>query len=213
MMNREQFDKEILNIITSMTKEYQEAKKNKYVVLGKKIFRGRIKAKSSLFEDKFAEFIFDIMDENVEVFIDQSISIKPDSDKKAKTYYPDILIVKETNILAIIELKIDLGFYKKDVLTKYKDMISDLKKYPITSKNQKLFVSPELSFALVVLTSANSHNVINDMNKDDLYILMNYKIHPNAEILEEEKYITEATSNRNQWGSLYKFCENIYSKI
>lgn len=70
------------------------------------ISRGHSRSISTDVEDSVAIFISDILDDKIEIFIDSSIRVD-------KIHRPDILIVKDNKVIALIELKAQMGWCRK----------------------------------------------------------------------------------------------------
>ncbi len=78
----------------------------------KNIERGRVHRIWSKVEDLTAYYFSGILEkEDFNFYIDFSISIK--NEGKIQIIYPDILIVKNKEILQLWDVKIDLGFHRK----------------------------------------------------------------------------------------------------
>lgn len=62
------------------------------------IFRGHTRSISTDVEDRIAEFISIVLDRKVDLYLDPSIHID------GKTYRPDLLVVRDDNVIAMLEI-------------------------------------------------------------------------------------------------------------
>ena len=75
------------------------------------ISRGHSRVISTDVEDSVAIFICNMFDDKVEVFIDPTIKLD-------KTHRPDILVIKDNKVIALLELKSSMGYCRdaRDVI-------------------------------------------------------------------------------------------------
>jgi hypothetical protein len=84
----------------------------------KRIFRGESRSISSEVEDLFAKYLIEVLPQDTELFINQTITTG--TKVQRLRVQPDIVVVRRDKIKAILDLKMDLG-YKRDEFPKYWD--------------------------------------------------------------------------------------------
>lgn len=97
-------------LIESIVGLYQDARVPKYQ--NQKISRGRSHTISSLVEDLFAIFLIENDSTIDKILIDQPIRLMGGV---RKTIYPDITIIRGDQIVAFLDLKMDLGWMRDGV--------------------------------------------------------------------------------------------------
>lgn len=68
------------------------------------IFRGHTRSISTDVEDLIAKYISDVLEKEVFIFIDTSVRVDN------KTHRPDLLIVKDDKVVALLEIKSNMGW-------------------------------------------------------------------------------------------------------
>jgi hypothetical protein len=143
---------------------------------GGRVIRGRSPSSSSDLEDLLALAISRILDFNYSFLVDKAISFKTPNMNRAKTIYPDIMIIKDEVLMGIIELKIDLGFVKKNWSEKYKDSLAEIAKLDNVNygDKKKLKVGEHLrtNSLIVVLSAGNAHGKLDGFVKDTKAIVI-----------------------------------------
>jgi hypothetical protein len=100
-MNEKQF-------LIKVIKLYHQARKPLFPK--RKISRGRSRSVASDVEDLFASYLVDRIKCN-SIYIDQPISIEG----RKSRIYPDIVVVKNQQITALCDIKMDLGYKRKEL--------------------------------------------------------------------------------------------------
>jgi hypothetical protein len=89
---------------------YQDARISRYI--DAKIRRGRSHSISSIAEDLFASYLLSA-DKTIDfILVDQPVHV-PDT---KTTFYPDITIVRNSQITAFLDLKMDLGWKRRGLV-------------------------------------------------------------------------------------------------
>lgn len=134
-----------------------------------RVIRGRSPSSSSDLEDLLALAISQILDSNYRFLVDKPISFKTPEMTRAKTIYPDIMIIRDDVLVGIIELKIDLGYLNMDWIEKYEktqNALAQLSKISYKDPNAenideriflKIGVNLLANSKIVVLTAGNAH--------------------------------------------------------
>jgi hypothetical protein len=134
-----------------------------------RVIRGRSPSSSSDLEDLLAITISKILDSSFRFLVDKAISFKTPEMARAKTIYPDIMIIRDDVLVGIIELKIDLGYLKMDWIEKYmetQNMLAQLPEISYKYSNAEnmderivLKIGEHLlaKSKIVVLTEGNAH--------------------------------------------------------
>lgn len=83
--------------------------------LPRRIYRGESRSISSQTEDLFARYLADILPDDTTLYINQIIT----SGAKASRYRvkPDVIVARGKQIVALFDLKMDLGYHRNDFLT------------------------------------------------------------------------------------------------
>lgn len=134
-------------LIDRIRKEYSHSKKALFY--SKKIKRGTKHTISSFTEDLFAKYIDGKIQDNYEIWIDPQISIdslKNESGKRALQFRPDICIydIRTNQIKSIFDIKMDLGYKRKEFVEQVDKKIKQLKK--IINHEGKCSLLPEKQF-------------------------------------------------------------------
>lgn len=134
-------------------KAWKETKKN----IGDNIFRGHARSISSDVEDAIAVFTSSVLKNKFEIYIDPSVTVNK------KTNRPDFLIIKNNEVVALAEIKSNMGYCRNatDVIDKIYEM-NEIFKNAGTIKckfsNQDLKIvkySKNTKLLLITLTSQN----------------------------------------------------------
>jgi hypothetical protein len=184
-----------IKLIKRVVESYANAEEVHYY--RSNIFRGRIHTVWSKVEDLFAHYISTFVNNSaLKYYIDFPVSYK--TSKIGKRLYPDILIVSNTYIKQIWDVKLDLGFGRRDIVRylKYKSRLMEKLKgqkvaicIPQSTKGKKdpigKIVSKNVSYNVVVISSTNGNKEykkaelqVDRMPNVSLMFLTN-DIHPN----------------------------------
>ena len=132
-MTQEQFLQGVRNL-------YLEARKVKFSPLSpekqvrENINRCTSHAISSEFEDLLAQYCYELIgDSSIQIFIDPQMtfpetSLKNKSGKRTFLYRPDIVVLKNNEIVAMIDAKTDLGYKRTTYLSYFYEMNESIKK-------------------------------------------------------------------------------------
>lgn len=166
------FNIQMLEFIKKIYYTYVERKESKDLVpqIPGRVVRGTIKAVANSFEDGFAIFLSKFIGLRYSILVDYQFTMKP-SGKKIK---PDITIVKNGEIISILELKIDLGYEKHDWKEERNETIQLLREsnsvlyHPLILSSLKkevktLNVDKFFDFGVVILSQKNGKERINDV--------------------------------------------------
>ena len=153
-----------VTLIKKINKAYNNA--NSFVNLSKSknIKRGTKRSISSISEDLVAEYIFDLLDSSFEIWIDPQLTIptlRNLSGRKALLIRPDICIVTHSKIIGLIDVKMDLGYRRKEFISQVRERIKQLKK--IKNKkakcklnpNKEIYFSKNLRWNYIVISQGN----------------------------------------------------------
>lgn len=161
----------------------------------KRVFRGESRSISSYVEDLFAKYLIEKLPPDTNLFINQIIS--SGSKSKRIRIKPDIMIVRDDEIKAIIDLKMDLGYNRKEFpkFWKKKDaQISSIhgmtfsfyKKNEIEKTHSEISFSQKAKLFFIVISDGNMKEKYSTaikkykgkMKFSDIYFLLE-GIHPN----------------------------------
>lgn len=149
----------------------------------------------------------------IKILVDYPISYKLEDIPRAKTIYPDITLVRENTILAIIEAKIDLGFLKDDWASNRGDTLEALKSSgEITIDRTAVSVAKTFSSCCVVLTAQNNRGRLAGFLEqpiNPIVLILEDHLHPNDDnVLSDDGYfsrVTACSENHKQWAALENF--------
>ena len=85
--------------------------------LGDNIYRGHTRSISTDIEDSIALFIANLLGDKVDIYLDPSIRVAK------KTHRPDLLVVKDVNAVAMIEIKANMGWCRNATAVIDKELI------------------------------------------------------------------------------------------
>lgn len=104
-------------LIQSITEAYRTP--NKDNKLPQKVYRGTKASVSAYAEDQFARYLRSKIPSNLEIWIDPQIrhqtALKDNSKSLKRLFRPDICIVDGGEVKMIFEIKIDLGFMRRNI--------------------------------------------------------------------------------------------------
>lgn len=122
-----EFQVELLKLLQNVYQKYVKRKEERYLVPSEltRAIRGTISPVAYYFEDEFGRFLHNILDSKYRILIDYPLQF-PGRNNKIK---PDILILEGQTIKMILELKIDLGYEKKNWRDKKKEQLDKLERY------------------------------------------------------------------------------------
>lgn len=135
------------------------------------IIRGHSRSISTDVENQIALFISEVLGNTVKIFIDPSITIK------GKTYRPDLLVVRGSDVIALVEIKANMGWCRNassvidEELVKRHEVFSGndiVCKFSITETSEKVFYGESVNLYLIALTSANGGK-LEDNNNNKAY--------------------------------------------
>jgi len=209
------FNEDTAELISCMVKTFQDKKLGKRI--SGRITRGRASASSNDFEEGLARLIEKNTPDDIKILVDYPISYRLPTVQRAKTIYPDIALVRDTSLLAILEAKIDLGYISADWAQGRKTIVEQLKSVDyISIGSQQFRVSSDLRVATVVLSARNDHGrltaFVSEVENSIVLLSREYR-HPNDEMRvgERDIYLAEIRSNEenlHQWKELERFCTN-----
>ncbi len=228
-MDTKEFKNSIITVVEKMVASYRHNKEGKVFAEGR-IVRGRSVSISSDFELNMAEAILGCLPENYIILIDTPLSYRVSSERRKKTIYPDIMLVKnvegiEIEVRAIIELKIDLGWFSHEWTIKRNELWQELG----TANELFLRQNPVLITDIpgkrpipdyiVVLTKQNDHGRWEEFksahpNNNSLLLKDKYE-HPNSDNAhspqEYRDQLLKDSDFESQCNSLYKFISQCVS--
>lgn len=170
-----------------------------------KIRRGRSHSISSFAEDLFAKYLIGKIKADF-IYVDQPISIRG---SKAQSY-PDIVVVKNSKLIAFCDLKTDLGFNRDGLFALCKKHNFWLKR--VAGKNCKIRDGVTKKDYIFKINKSASYNIVlisgRNINKEKLYnqIQKSKKFSPKIDIF----ILTEGKNDKNR--KQYKVHLNDYGK-
>lgn len=219
MIQIEEFHNEVAGIIRNMANVYIRKKLANDIYGRAK--RGRLASAASDFQDAFASFLVKLLPADYQIFVDYPISYIISNMSKARTFYPDILLIKDEIIVGIFELKIDLSNAPPDWLDRKKkefDRITTAGTVSYSSfsrennrETMELKVSPNVREAFIVLSTFNDHGKLAKLKDSSNLFVLTGEWHPNNPALypEDVESIIRAVSsdpeNLNEWHRLKGF--------
>ncbi len=150
-MDQEQF-------LTKVIQLYHQARKPLFP--NNKIRRGRSRSIASAVEDLFALFLSERIICDL-IYIDQPISIEGPKTQ----IYPDIVIIKNQKIVALCDIKMDLGWKRRELYNlckHYASLLAKIKgkkckiKDKITKKSILYHISRKVIFNIVIVSDQNN---------------------------------------------------------
>ncbi|MDZ4262861.1 MAG: hypothetical protein U1B30_11100 [Pseudomonadota bacterium] len=205
------FNDDVVILIEKILKIFSEKKNNKKI--SNRIVRGRASASADAFEEELAKLIEKHVPEPINILVDYPISYKLMGAVRAKTIYPDIALVCERTILAIIEAKIDLGFLKDDWAKNRSEMFKGFKS---ANDISGYTISEKFSSCCVVLTAKNDHGRLDDFLEqpiNPIVLILEDHLHPNDDNLVNDigyfDRVTSCSKNHEQWKLLESFLVSV----
>lgn len=157
--------------IQSVVKAYIDARKPHRK--NEKVRRGRSHSISSVVEDLLADYLVQ-NDETIDsIYVDQPVTV---ADKKI-TIYPDIMVVRNGVVTALIDVKLDIGWHRNgltELATKHRDMAISLRGYScrlrdgVTKEIRNLEISQTLSYNIVMISRTNINPLILQKHETDI---------------------------------------------
>lgn len=127
--------------------------------IGNDIIRGHSRSISTDVEDMIALFISKIYNNKVKIFIDPSVTINK------QTYRPDVLVIRNGKVIALVEIKANMGWCRdassviNEELVKRQKTFSKEKqiecKFSITKTSETVLYDDNVKSYLIALTSEN----------------------------------------------------------
>ncbi|MCC4214715.1 hypothetical protein [Leeuwenhoekiella parthenopeia] len=161
--------------IDKIIEAYKQSRSLIYGNGGYQIKRGMSHSSSGKAEDLFSVFIAEKLDsKELEFFVDQGISFRTITQKRAKLFKPDLAILKNDTLTHYFDLKMDLGWNrdleqylvaKNDFINKLKESNDVWYKTHIEGKGS-IKVSKKLTYQIVVLSGANGNKAAHHRNVD-----------------------------------------------
>jgi len=209
------FKDNVVILIKNMLKIFSDKKINKNI--SDRIERGRASASADLFEEELAKLIENHVLAPIKILVDYPISYKLMGAARAKTIYPDITLVRDNTILAIIEAKIDLGFLKDDWAKNRSDIFNGFKlSHNITIDGIPFTISEKFSSSCVVLTAQNHHGRLADFLSqpiNPIVLILENHLHPNNDkVVSDDNYVgcvIRCIENHKQWALLETFLSSV----
>ncbi|PCM41081.1 hypothetical protein MUA27_00395 [Mammaliicoccus sciuri] len=146
-----------VEVIEHLVKAYKEAGKPTYP--HENLYRGRNHSISGIGEDLLGAYLISRL-EGVQIFIDQPLSM---IDKSLSTRYPDLLICEDNVIKNMLEVKMDLGYQRKDFINycqKKEEWISNIvgKQCVLSRKREDripMNIADDIKFHIVIYSENN----------------------------------------------------------
>lgn len=218
-------EKELMNLLQDIVELFQSRKRAKKI--SKRIQRGRAQSIASEFEDRFARFLEMVLPEKYSILVDYPLSYEIDGRKRRKTSYPDIAIVRDGQMLeGIIELKIDLGYLRRDWIKESKAEFTYLQKaHKVKYKTdvgtdkaeqREFTVSRNFHRAIVVVTGKNDHGRLEVFRRQENCYVLSSNIHPNDYTIHYSnkgdfvRRIGSHKENRKDWKALAEFLNGCF---
>jgi len=214
------------NFIKEIIRLYFDARRPTFE--HRRIKRGESRGISSLVEDLFAKYLLEVVDNKYDILISPILSFdfKLEDKKKNLIMKPDICLASESKAFAFFDLKMDLGYKRKEFVDNCKKNDEIIQK--IRGKQCKfkdgidkslpenyLTISRELKYHVVVISSGNIKQ--DDFNKNEkdfkglknscLYILTT-DLHPNTYGKEQDEVLNQIKINTNEFEKLGKICRD-----
>ena len=137
----------------NISKVWTETKEN----IGENIFRGHTRSISSDVEDAIAVFTSSVLENKFEIYIDSSVTVNK------KTNRPDFLIIKDGKVVALAEIKSNMGCCRNatDTINKIYEMNERFKNAGTieckfsNQESRTVKYSKDTKLLLIALTSQN----------------------------------------------------------
>ncbi len=202
-------------LIKHIVKIYREARRVKFS--NNKIFRGRSHSISSIIEDLFAYYLT----QNVkcdQIYIDQPLKIEG---IKGRNIYPDLVIVRNNEIVALLDLKMDLGWKRRELFNlskRYSDLIKNIRGKKVslrigeTKERRDFKASDKISYDIVIMSDTNINRGLLEKQlgqikklkpKIDVFILTKDK-HPNSYNLSTQSLLSQIIINKADFDKMFR---------
>ena len=195
-----------------MTETYQGKKLGKQI--SKRIKRGRQIPISSLFEEGLAILIEKFTSDDIKILVDFPVCYRLKPKERAKTIYPDIVLIRKESLIGILEAKLDLGFLSPKWANKRKQVFKQLEsKKEILLRGEQYPVLQKFKKACVVLHAGNHKERLPGFRENvenPIFLISENHPHPNETMNPEEieayiKKVQKDSDNQKQW----KIFENL----
>jgi hypothetical protein len=206
-MNEKQF-------LTNIIRLYHNARKP--VFANPKIRRGRSHSVASAAEDFFALFLAEKIKCDL-LYVDQPISF----DGYKARFYPDIVVIKSKQVIALCDLKMDLGWKRNslyDFCKRHAKLLAKIRgkkckiRDGITKEDKFYLVSKKASLNVVIITDQNINSKILKTHLKKIkpfsrlvrVFILSQGEHPNAYNISVPKLLKKITINKLAFSSLIK---------
>lgn len=153
------------DFIEKIIQSYVDSRELSYGNGGYNITRGMSHSSSGKAEDLFALFVANYLDDNdLKFLVDKPISANISTQKRKKTFKPDLAIEQNNQLTHYFDLKMDLG-WNRDIehyLYVKNNFINELKKsktasYKILGGKKEIQIADALIYQIVILTPKNGN--------------------------------------------------------
>ncbi len=203
------------DLIKHVINTYRDARRTKFA--NNKIFRGRSHSISSIIEDLFAHYLT----QNIEcdqIYIDQPLKIEG---IKGRNIYPDLVIIKDDKIIALLDLKMDLGWKRRELFNlakKYSNLIKNIRNKKVslkigeTKERRDFKVSNKITYDIVIISDTNINKELLEKQlkqieklkpKIDVFILTKGK-HPNSYNLPIQSLLSQIIVNKADFDRMFR---------
>lgn len=196
-------------LIESVIDLYKAAREIKlsFTYDNEKIRRGRSHTIASLTEDLFAYFLINKFPQVDKIVIDQPISFR--STEKARTIYPDLALIQNGTINTILDIKMDLGRKRSEVVNLFKgaqNIVREMRGKQVWYRDgitKQLFhatVTGNVKYFIVVFSRQNINQAFLNSEIEKLqssyicnaqFYFLTDKAHPNSQNTEAAKISIE----------------------
>lgn len=154
---------EFVNAVISIYKNARLILLPNNILASEKVRRGRNHVISGLIEDLLAYFLIEHFQQIDKITVDQALTI-PNRKGSSKTIYPDLLLIIDGQIRAIIDVKTDLGMKRAELekmLVNASSTIESLRgqalfyKDGITKERFSTSVTKDIKWFIVVISRMN----------------------------------------------------------
>jgi hypothetical protein len=192
------------------------------------IFRGESRCISSEVEDLFANYLANKLPENIIVYVNQIITAGSKSSRQRMK--PDLVLVKDQSILAIFDLKMDLGYKRGGFIDYWRErnaqipllhtQVFSLFEKSGSSKTRKFYRFSEnaMLFYIIISDQNISERVFRQiletkskMEYSDIFVLSSY-LHPNAYNMSVEEVLKKIKINTTEFDRLKFQLDQIIQK-
>lgn len=145
---------------TGIREIWEETRNN----IAPNIIRGHSRSISTDVEDKIALFISREFDDQVKIFVDPSITIN------GKTYRPDVLVIRNGKVIALVEIKANMGWCRDASFVIDEELVTRQKvfseagqiecSFSITKNSETVFYDNNVRLYLIALTLDNAKKLV-----------------------------------------------------